>query len=215
MSTRASRRASRAPSAVASVGRERMTSWTSGRSVGSWSAARRASERRVSQTLSRSATFPAHSLNGFLLAATTPACWDLLMKISQKLEYACRALTQLAKSHDGRTLTRLEDLAQREAISGSFLVQILNDLRRAGLVDSRRGKAGGYLLARDPGQINLRQIVEAVDPALLQCSVSQDGESGRAIRRAWQQISATFCSSLEHVTLETLSASQAAPMFYI
>ena len=106
------------------------------------------------------------------------------MKISQKLEYACRALAQLAKYHDGRTLTRLEDLAQREAVSANFLVQILNDLRRAGLIESRRGKAGGYLLARRADQISLRQVVEAVDPSLLQCSVTRDGDSGAAVRLA-------------------------------
>ena len=98
------------------------------------------------------------------------------MKISQKLEYACRAMSQLAKYHDGRTLTRLEDLAQREAVSANFLVQILNDLRRAGLIESRRGKAGGYLLGRNANLITLRQVVEAVDPALLQCSVTREGD---------------------------------------
>ena len=137
------------------------------------------------------------------------------MKISQKLEYACRALAQLAKNHDGRTLTRLEDLAQREAVSGNFLVQILNDLRRAGLIDSRRGKAGGYLLGRPSDQITLRQIVEAVDPALLQCSVTRDGDSGQAVRRAWEQISKELQHSLDQITVENLASNQTAPMFYI
>ena len=98
-------------------------------------------------------------------------------------------MSQLAKYHDGRTLTRLEDLAQREAVSGNFLVQILNDLRRAGLIESRRGKAGGYLLARSADQITLRQVVEAVDPSLLQCSVTREGDSGQAVRLAWEQVS--------------------------
>ena len=65
-------------------------------------------------------------------------------------------MAQLAKRHDGRTITRLDELAQREAVSANFLVQILNDLRRAGLVESRRGKSGGYLLARKPDTIQLR-----------------------------------------------------------
>lgn len=137
------------------------------------------------------------------------------MKISQKLEYACRALAQLAKHHDGRTLTRLEDLAQREAVSGNFLVQILNDLRRAGLIDSRRGKTGGYLLGREPEAITLRQIVEAVDPALLQCSVSRDGESGQAVRQAWEEVSAQVQQALDRITLESLASRAGGPMFYI
>ena len=137
------------------------------------------------------------------------------MKISQKLEYACRALAQLAKHHDGRTLTRLEDLAQREAVSGNFLVQILNDLRRAGLIDSRRGKAGGYLLARPPEQITLRQVVDAVDPSLLQCSVAREGESGHAVRIAWDEVSSGLREAMERITLDTLANAAGGPMFYI
>jgi len=106
-------------------------------------------------------------------------------------------------------------MAQREAVSGNFLVQILNDLRRAGLVDSRRGKAGGYLLARPADAISLRQIVEAVDPALLQCSVSSEGESGAAVRMAWENISVNLRDSLDKISLESMVSGQGAPMFYI
>jgi Rrf2 family transcriptional regulator, cysteine metabolism repressor len=137
------------------------------------------------------------------------------MKISQKLEYACRAMAQLAKYHDGRTLTRLDDLAQREAVSGNFLVQILNDLRRAGLIESRRGKAGGYLLARPADQITLRQVIEAVDPSLLLCSVSREGDSGEAVWRGWNQVSSALIVSLEQITLDSFVSRPSAPMFYI
>ena len=124
-------------------------------------------------------------------------------------------MAQLAKYHDGRTLTRLEDLAQREAVSGNFLVQILNDLRRAGLVESRRGKAGGYLLGRAADKITLRQVVDAVDPALLQCSVTREGDSGQAVRRAWEQVSGVFLQSLDQITVESLASNPGDPMFYI
>ena len=137
------------------------------------------------------------------------------MKISQKLEYACRALAQLAKHHDGRTLTRLEDLAQREAVSANFLVQILNDLRRAGLIESRRGKAGGYLLARMPAAITLRQVVAAVDPSLLQCSVTREGESGQSVRHAWEQIAYALQQALDPITMETMAHNPGGPMFHI
>ena len=50
---------------------------------------------------------------------------------------------------------KLEDISRREEISPSFLVQILNELKRAGLVTSKRGKAGGYLLSRAPGSITV------------------------------------------------------------
>jgi Rrf2 family protein len=137
------------------------------------------------------------------------------MRISQRLEYAFRALAQLAKRHDGRTLTRLEDLAQREDVSANFLVQILNDLRRAGLVESRRGAAGGYLLGRAADKITLCEVVDAVEPSLLQCAVSRDGESGQAVRQAWERISADLRRELDAVTLETLASNPGGAMFYI
>jgi Rrf2 family protein len=137
------------------------------------------------------------------------------MRISQRLEYAFRALAQLAKRHDGRSLTRLEDLAQREAVSANFLVQILNDLRRAGIVESRRGQAGGYLLARDPAMITLSQVVEAVDPGLLDNSVSASGESGQAVHLTWERVSAGLRGELDGLTVENLATNPGADMFYI
>ena len=137
------------------------------------------------------------------------------MKISQKLEYACRALAQLARQHDGKTLTRLEQLAKREAVSANFLVQILNDLRRAGLIESRRGKSGGYLLAIAPQEITLRQVVEAVDPSLLQCSVSAEGESGGGVRQAWSGVSEALGQALDSTTIATIAQQSGGPMFYI
>ena len=124
-------------------------------------------------------------------------------------------MAQLAKHHDTRILTRLEDLAQREAVSGNFLVQILNDLRRAGLVESRRGQAGGYLLARAPETITLRQVVHAVDPSLLQCSVAREGESGPAVRHAWDQVTASLLIALDLITVESLAHHPGGAMFYI
>lgn len=131
------------------------------------------------------------------------------------MEYACRALAQLAKQADADHLTRLEELAQREAVSSNFLVQILNDLRRAGIVASRRGTGGGYVLARAPETVTLRQIVDAVDPALIKTSVTQSGESGAAVARAWERVGAAVVRSLDELTLEHLAATSPEPMFHI
>ena len=137
------------------------------------------------------------------------------MKISQKLEYACRALAQLAKSYDGKTLTRLDELAQREAVSANFLVQILNYLRRAGIIESRRGAHGGYILSRPSDRITLRQIVEAVEPSQLQITALGEGESGPVVRRAWETVSAKLAADLDAITLGDLANPPSDPMFYI
>lgn len=124
-------------------------------------------------------------------------------------------MAQLAKAHDGRSLTRLDELAQREAVSANFLVQILNDLRRAGLIDSRRGASGGYILAKPADQISLRQIVEAVEPAQLQNTALEQGHSGVAVRRAWESVSVRFAENLEGVSLEEMASPPTDAMFYI
>lgn len=122
---------------------------------------------------------------------------------------------QLAKTYDGKSLTRLDDLAQREAVSANFLVQILNDLRRAGIIDSRRGANGGYLLSRPAENITLRQIVDAVEPSQLQNTALDQGESGAAVRRAWQSVSTKLAVDLDAVTLDSLASPPSDPMFYI
>ena len=122
-------------------------------------------------------------------------------------------MIQLAKHHDGQTLTRLDALAQREAVSSNFLVQILNDLKRGGLIISKRGKAGGYLLAREPREINLQQITSAVEPSILTANVSDQGESGSSVQDAWAKINQSLDQSLSEVTLDSLVSE--SPMFYI
>ncbi len=124
-------------------------------------------------------------------------------------------MAQLARRHDEQTITRLEELAQREAVSSNFLVQILNDLRRGGLIESRRGKAGGYRLAREPDTIHLLDVVEAVEPALLENSTQGAGESGEGVRRAWKGISEATRRELGEISLLSLISGSDEPMYYI
>lgn len=124
-------------------------------------------------------------------------------------------MAQLARRHDGRSITRLEELAQREAVSSNFLVQILNDLRRSGLIESKRGKAGGYMLAKDPESIALLDIVEAVEPSLLSSSTVGEGECGERVRQAWGRISSVIREEMARVPLRRLAQGQDEPMYYI
>jgi Rrf2 family protein len=122
-------------------------------------------------------------------------------------------MVQLARHYDGQTLTRLDDIAQREAVSANFLVQILNDLKRGYLIISKRGKTGGYLLASDPREISLLQVTQAVEPGMLTPNISNDGESGRAINQAWDQVNQSLVKELGSITMDTLCTQ--SPMFYI
>lgn len=108
------------------------------------------------------------------------------MKIPLKLEYACRVMIQLKTTFTTGEVRRVEELAEREKVSPNYLVQILNDLRTAGLVESRRGKRGGYLLVKDPEKVTLWDIVAASEGSLLQSNGAPEGESGIATARLWR-----------------------------
>lgn len=86
------------------------------------------------------------------------------MKLSKRGEYALRALIDLGiAEHFGKPMLSIGALARSEKIPATFLEQILIDLRNAGFVDSRRGKAGGYFLARPAGAIVIGEVVRHVD----------------------------------------------------
>ncbi len=137
------------------------------------------------------------------------------MRISQKLDYAQRAVLQLAKCYDGKTVSRLDDISEREAIPSSFLVQILADLRKAGIVQSKRGKLGGYLLAVPPAEISLASVIEAVEPQLVEEPAEFEGGSGPVLSRAWKELSASFLERVKKVTYEDLLSSDNQPMWFI
>ena len=85
------------------------------------------------------------------------------MRLSAQAQYACVAMVDLACSHGNPSPVHLKDIADKHGISQRFLVQILLQLKGAGLVDSTRGATGGYLLAKAPSQISLADIVHTID----------------------------------------------------
>ncbi|NGO63481.1 Rrf2 family transcriptional regulator [Rhizobium daejeonense] len=82
--------------------------------------------------------------------------------ISQKAKYALRALTVLARAETGDPV-QISDIADRQKIPKKFLEQILLDLKRAGFVESRRGKQGGYLLLRPASEITYGEVLRLID----------------------------------------------------
>jgi Rrf2 family protein len=80
------------------------------------------------------------------------------VKISLKVDYACRVMAELARLHGTGELAQIGALAKAEAVPPNFLAQILIKLREAGLIVSRRGNQGGYVLARAPEEISLYDI---------------------------------------------------------
>lgn len=137
------------------------------------------------------------------------------MKISLKVEYACRVLAGLARSRPVREWSHTDQLAAEESIPPKYLVQILSELRNGGLVESRRGKLGGYCLVRDPDQVSLLEVVRVVDRELLENRFQGEGASGPAVSRTWEGISDAFQKRLAEVTLADLVRESAGEMYYI
>ncbi|MCB1248620.1 MAG: Rrf2 family transcriptional regulator [Acidimicrobiales bacterium] len=95
------------------------------------------------------------------------------MKVSTRGDYASRALLSLALHAEVEGPTSVRDIAERTGLPQPYLEQILLALKGAGIVRSKRGVGGGYILARPPAEITLSQIVSAVDGPI---SVGDFGE---------------------------------------
>ena len=129
------------------------------------------------------------------------------MRVSAKAEYACIAMLELAANHDNPQPIRVKAIADAHGIPLRFLVQILLQLKGAGLVASTRGASGGYCLLRSPSAISLADIINVIDrttPPRLDSAVLASSPAVRAIRTVWQDIQAEEQRMLEEVSLTDL-----------
>ncbi|HZR18809.1 MAG TPA: Rrf2 family transcriptional regulator [Verrucomicrobiae bacterium] len=134
------------------------------------------------------------------------------MKLSLRGEYALRALLVLGLEY-GDSVVRIQTISEHQNIPKRFLEQILNDLKSAGVVQSRRGVAGGYRLAKPPEEITLAVIVRHVEGALAPVSCVSErfyekcscpDESRCAIRSVMKEIREAVVKIAERVTIGEL-----------
>ena len=123
---------------------------------------------------------------------------------SAKTEYACVALLELALHHNDPTPLRLKAISEKHGISHRFLVQILLQLKTAGLVASTRGASGGYHLGRPPERITVGDIVDVIDPPEPLRTDDAPTSLARAVHGVWAQILAAQRKILETTTLADL-----------
>jgi Rrf2 family iron-sulfur cluster assembly transcriptional regulator len=130
------------------------------------------------------------------------------MKLTTKGRYAVAALADIA-AFGGDGPVALPDVALRQGISAGYLEQLFAKLRRAGLVASARGVAGGYLLARPAGDIRIAEIVAAVDEVIRTTgcapgsSVGCQGKSARCLTHdLWDELGRHIEIFLNAATLE-------------
>jgi len=134
------------------------------------------------------------------------------MKFSTKSRYGLRALFDMAY-HSGNLPTQIKDISRRQDISPRYLEQIFQDLKKAGLIKSRRGPQGGYFLARKPEEITVRQILLAAegDITLVLCAKEDCEEKGKCefdsrcvTQQIWAEATRRLTAYFDSVTLKDL-----------
>jgi Rrf2 family transcriptional regulator, cysteine metabolism repressor len=145
------------------------------------------------------------------------------MRIPMKVDYAVRALIELADTYGSGT-KQSADIAERWNIPAPYLDQLLTALRKAGLVASIRGPQGGHALARNPANISVREIFEALEGPLQPIDCLEDNprcsfSRACAIQDLWLEVQSSVAQLLGSVTIDDLAQKQAAAtrpaMYYI
>jgi Rrf2 family protein len=128
------------------------------------------------------------------------------MRVSAKAEYACIAVLALATSHGTPQPVRVKTIADAYGIPLRFLVQILLQLKGAGLVASTRGAAGGYSLTRPPQEISLADVIHVIDRPTTRPEPAAPGSSAavQALRAVWNDIQAEEQRLLERISFAEL-----------
>jgi Rrf2 family protein len=135
------------------------------------------------------------------------------MRLSSRTRYGVRALFDLAYHGGGRAVLA-RDVAGRQDIPLRFLEQVFLDLKRAGIVSARRGRGGGYFLAKPATEVRLGDVLRAVEGPLDfgRCIHSHDGEmgpdqhvTGRCVTgQIWQQTGDLLRAHLDSITVNDL-----------
>jgi Rrf2 family protein len=131
------------------------------------------------------------------------------MQISAKGEYAIRAVLDLALER-ARGLTPIQEIAARQGIPQRYLEQVLLALKRAGLLTSRRGAAGGYHLTRPPEDISVGDVLRVVEgaraPFEAQRRGARNGNDAHDLDDLWAEVGRAVSEVVDRVTFGELAA---------
>ena len=135
-----------------------------------------------------------------------------MLKVSQKLEYAMRAMIELAQRRDEGVLVPAREIAERQQIPVRFLEQQLGALSKAGLVESFRGAGGGCRLSREPDAITMAEIADAIEGQIFPmfCLEPSDHTCFQDSRCGLQGFWADVARAVQRVFRETTVADLAA-----
>lgn len=140
--------------------------------------------------------------------------------LSAKTEYACIAVLELAVHFGSDEPVRIRSIAEAHGIPQRFLVQILLQLKQAGLVASTRGASGGYRLVKDPAEVTLGDVVAVVEGATDEpvSNTSVETAASRVVLDTWRRIAAQQRETLGGITFAALAEKvrgRTEHMYYI
>ena len=132
------------------------------------------------------------------------------MHITYKGDYALKAVLGLA-THYGNGVVTIHDLSKEIDAPIKFLEQVLLELKRGGFVESRRGKIGGYLLARAPSQIKLGEVIRFIDGPIEPIGCVEKKYTGCKdlykciFRSVWQEVTECTSNIIDNITFDDLA----------
>lgn len=141
------------------------------------------------------------------------------MNISAKTEYACIAVLELVRNANGSEPIRIKDIADSHGIPSRFLVQILLQLKSAGIVRSIRGAAGGYRLAMKPEEISLFQVMNVIEGNQeIRSNLKELTPISKVLNSVWNSLLESNIKELENISFSDLMEqvrAQPENMYYI
>ncbi|MCC6509100.1 MAG: Rrf2 family transcriptional regulator [Pirellulaceae bacterium] len=140
------------------------------------------------------------------------------MQLPIKAHYATVAMLDLAQNYQCGQLLTVRAMADEHDIPPQFLVQILQQLRAAGMITSTRGSSGGFRLERAPARISVAEIVEAVCPISSTPTLDTNSTLNQIVRDVWDEVNERESQLLSQIKLSDLCASaekSSQTMFYI
>lgn len=139
------------------------------------------------------------------------------VRLPVKTDYAARAVLELSRHPADGPARKVEELATEVGTSANYLVQILIDLKAAGLVGSTRGKQGGYRLAKAPAEITLGAVWRAVDGEMLDSPALADEACPAVLRAAWAKMRDTMDTAADEIDFAQLleASGRDKEMYYI
>ncbi len=125
------------------------------------------------------------------------------MRISARCDYACRALLELALHWPSIEPVQTYTISEKQDIPMKYLVQILIQLKRMGLVESARGKHGGYSLAKPPNKISLGEVIREVGGPLLPMANSATKKES-VFATIWTEVEEAMAKVLDKISFEDI-----------